>query len=131
MTASKWSTVLNGLNWYSSGRYETQPLVGQNFEKRVMNYDVTTVMSVFLNNEKSTMLTSQINPEGVEVFCNIKTSFCFIKQIWPLVTCVHTPYTGWDFRMWPSAVLTKRRMKLNLTTVNSSAIYRRIKTKPY
>ena len=86
MTASIWSTILNGLNWYSSGRYETQPLVGQNLEKRVMNYDVTTAMSVFLNNEKSTMLMSQINPEGVEVFCNIKTSFCFIKQIWPLVT---------------------------------------------
>ena len=86
MTAAIWSTVLNGLNWFSSGRYETQSLVGQNLEKRVMNYDVTTAMSVFLNNEKSTTLMSQINPEGVEVFRNIKTCFCFIKQIWPLVT---------------------------------------------
>ena len=48
-------------------------------------------MLVSLNNEKSAMLVSQMNPEEVELFCNAEISF-FIKQIWPLVTGVRTLY---------------------------------------
>ena len=58
---------------------------------RVYAYDVNILVS--LNNEKTAMLVSQINPEGdFELFCNAKTSLCFIKQTWRLVTRVHTLY---------------------------------------
>ena len=49
---------------------------------------------VYLNNEKSAILVFQTNPVGVELFCNANTFFCFMKQIWPLVTCEKTPQGG-------------------------------------
>ena len=36
---------------------------------------------VYLNNEKSAILVFQTNPVGVELFCNAKTFFCFIKEM--------------------------------------------------
>ena len=48
---------------------------------RAFSRGVLSAMLVYLNNEKSAMLVSQINPVGVELFCNAKTFFCFIKQI--------------------------------------------------
>ena len=58
---------------------------------RLYAYDVTNAMLVSLNNDKSTILVCHINPGGeggggVELFCNAKTFFSFIKQTWPLVT---------------------------------------------
>ena len=54
--------------------------------------DVMSAILVYLNNEKSAILVYQISPVGVELFCNGTTFFCFIKQIWPLVTWVKTLY---------------------------------------
>ena len=41
---------------------------------------------VYLNNENSAILVYQVSPVGVQLFCNAKEFFCFIKQIWSLVT---------------------------------------------
>ena len=48
--------------------------------------DVMSAILVDLNNEKSAISVYQISPVGVELFCNAKTFFCFMKQIWLLVT---------------------------------------------
>ena len=53
---------------------------------RAFSCDVMSAILVYLNNEKSAILVYQISPVGVELFCNAKTFFCFIKQIWPLIT---------------------------------------------
>ena len=53
---------------------------------RAFSRDVMSAILVYLNNEKSAILVYQISPVGVELFCNAKTFFCFIKQIWSLFT---------------------------------------------
>ena len=64
----------------SSGTVIFEGLTRTTLGFREYAYDVKTALFVSLNNEKSAMLVSQINPEGVELFCNAKTSFHFNKK---------------------------------------------------
>lgn len=50
------------------------------FINRVFPRDVMSAILVTLNNDKSAMLVSQINPEGVELFYNKKNHFVSLNR---------------------------------------------------
>lgn len=56
---------------HHSNRLITRPIL---VTYRVLSRDVTSAILVF-----------QINPEGIELFCNAE-NYCFIKKTWALVT---------------------------------------------
>ena len=59
-------------------RHFPQPI--SDFSAVSLNNEKSVIL-VYLNNEKSAILVYHIHPVGVELFCNAKTFFCFIKQI--------------------------------------------------
>ena len=64
----------------SRKRKEKRKLIHKKRDNKCMKY------RAFSCDVMSAILVYQISPVGVELFYNAKTFFCFIKQIWPLVT---------------------------------------------